>query len=47
MIRFVEENKTGDAVAAASPRIYQAIKIDYGWASSPSHIGQPPNPEPE
>ncbi len=47
MDRFVEENKKGDAVIAASPRIYQASKKDYGWASSPSHIGQSPNLESE
>jgi hypothetical protein len=41
------EKIKGDAAVTASPRIQQSMNMIYGWASSPSHIGQSPNPAPK
>jgi hypothetical protein len=47
MIIEDREKRKGDAVISASPRIKLIRIMFYGWASSPSHIGQLPKPGPK
>jgi hypothetical protein len=46
MINEDRVKRKGDAVLCASPRIQLIRIMFYGWASSPSHIGQLPKPGP-